>query len=181
MTDRSIDWLIDWLIDWPLCRAVYSRHALVDDGVLTSFTDHQISPLYNHNWHEERRVTRVLQHLPLSVCLTHTHTHTHTHTDRQTYRRTDTQTDRQAHKQLNSTTDNWTLINMSNSYIGVDRNLSWGGTVLDWSKFSLGSNWGTKGADGSGVWGRVSPPTEGCPLPLGKGLRRGQCPFPNFF
>jgi len=41
------------------------------DGVLARLTDHQVSPLHDHDRHEERRVTRILQNLPLRVCLLH--------------------------------------------------------------------------------------------------------------
>jgi len=46
-------------------------HALVNDRVATSLTDDEISPLDDDDWHEERRVTGVLESLALSVCLQH--------------------------------------------------------------------------------------------------------------
>ena len=61
-----------------ICTSRYVRHALVNDGVLASLADHQIGPLDDHDRHEERRVTRELQHLALSIRL---HTRTHTRTD----------------------------------------------------------------------------------------------------
>jgi len=62
----------------------YVHHALVNDGVTSCLTDDEVCPLNNDNRHEERRVTRVLECLALSVRLsttttTHTHTHTHGH------------------------------------------------------------------------------------------------------
>ena len=42
-------------------------HTLLEDRVLASFTDDQISPLDNHNGDKEGGVTSVLEDLPLSV------------------------------------------------------------------------------------------------------------------
>ena len=39
----------------------------MNDGVPTSLTDHKIGPLNDDDGHEEGRVTRVLEHLPLGV------------------------------------------------------------------------------------------------------------------
>ena len=41
----------------------------MNDGVATSLTDDEISPLDDDDRHEERRVTRVLERLPLRVRL----------------------------------------------------------------------------------------------------------------
>ena len=45
------------------------RHLLLNNGILSSFTDDQISPLYHYNADKESCVTRVLQNLPLAVRL----------------------------------------------------------------------------------------------------------------
>jgi len=45
------------------------HHALMNDRVTSGLTDDEISPLNDHDRHKERRVTRVLQRLPLSVRL----------------------------------------------------------------------------------------------------------------
>jgi len=50
------------------------HHALVNDGVATSLTDDEVSPLDDHDRHKERRVTRELQRLALRVRLTSAHT-----------------------------------------------------------------------------------------------------------
>ena len=52
-------------------------HALVNDRVASSLADDKISPLNDDDRHEERRVTRVLQSLALSVRLQHTYTRYH--------------------------------------------------------------------------------------------------------
>jgi len=48
---------------------VYVQHSLVNDGVATRLTDHEISPLNNNNRHKESRMTSELEHLALSVRL----------------------------------------------------------------------------------------------------------------
>lgn len=54
----------------------HSHHSLMNNRVATCLADHQISPLYNDNRHEECRVTRVFEYFALGVRLpTHTHTH----------------------------------------------------------------------------------------------------------
>lgn len=45
------------------------RHLLLNNGILSSFTDDQISPLYHYNADKESCVTCVLQNLPLAVRL----------------------------------------------------------------------------------------------------------------
>ena len=58
----------------------YLRHALVDDGVASSLTDHEIGPLHNDNGHEEGGVTGVLQHLALGIGLQQQHNNSQQHT-----------------------------------------------------------------------------------------------------
>ena len=48
---------------------VYLRHALVDDGIPSGLTDHQISPLHDNNGDEESCVACVLQNLTLGIGL----------------------------------------------------------------------------------------------------------------
>ena len=48
---------------------VHLRHLLLNNGILSSFTDDQISPLYHYNADKESCVTCVLQNLPLAVRL----------------------------------------------------------------------------------------------------------------
>ena len=51
---------------------LYIQHSLVNDGVASSLADHEISPLDDNDRHKERRVTRELQPLALSVSLENT-------------------------------------------------------------------------------------------------------------
>jgi hypothetical protein len=46
------------------------RHSLMNDGVLSRFANQQIRPLYDYDWHEERRMTGELEYFTLSVRLT---------------------------------------------------------------------------------------------------------------
>ena len=62
----------------------YLRHALVDDGVASSLTDHEIGPLHNDNGHKEGGVTSELQHLPLGIGLQQQHTTTINNTQQHT-------------------------------------------------------------------------------------------------
>lgn len=48
---------------------VHLRHLLLNNGILSSFTDDQISPLYHYNADKESCVACVLQNLPLAVRL----------------------------------------------------------------------------------------------------------------
>lgn len=50
-------------------KRVHLLHSLVDNGITPCLTDDQISPLYNHNRHEESRVTGELKFLTVGVSL----------------------------------------------------------------------------------------------------------------
>jgi len=52
---------------------VYVHHALVNDRVASGLADDEVSPLHDHDRHEERGVTCVLEHLALRVRLIATH------------------------------------------------------------------------------------------------------------
>ena len=53
----------------PVCGQINLHHALVDDGVPSCLTDHQISPLHDHNGDEESCVACVFQDLTLRIGL----------------------------------------------------------------------------------------------------------------